>query len=97
MPPCSSSSLISNSHVGYRPAKQDTFFISIMVKVPVIQIISILLGSVILAFEYPAPFMKNTAAYRSLVVRLVLLLFQAVFAIMFYQVRFPCPLSTFVK
>ncbi|KAH9957949.1 ATP adenylyltransferase-domain-containing protein [Russula dissimulans] len=71
---------------GLQPAKQDTFFIDIMVKFPVIQILSILLGLVILAVEYPAPFMKNTSAHRSLVVRVVLLLFQAFLAIMFYQV-----------
>jgi ATP adenylyltransferase len=59
-----------------------------MVKTPVIQIISLVLGLVILAFEYPAPFMKGTAAYRSLVARIVLLIFQVFFAILFYQVRF---------
>ncbi len=72
-----------------RPAKQDAFFIAIMVKAPVIQIISILLGLVVLAFEYPAPFMRGTAAHRNLVTRVVLLTFQIFFAIMFYQVRFP--------
>jgi len=70
---------------GLQPAKQDAFFIDIMVKVPVIQIIAILLGIVILAFEYPVPFMKSTAASRSLVLRVVLLVFQTFFAIMFYQ------------
>jgi len=56
-----------------------------MVKVPLIQIIAILLGIVVLAVEYPAPFMKNSAASRSLVLKLVLLVFQTFFAIMFYQ------------
>ncbi|KAH9061312.1 HIT-like domain-containing protein [Lactarius vividus] len=71
---------------GIQPAKQDAFFITIMVKAPVIQIISIILGLVVLAFEYPAPFMRGTAAHRSLVTRVVLLTFQIFFAIMFYQV-----------
>jgi len=70
---------------GLQPANQDAFFIDITVKVPVIQILSFILGLVILAFEYPAPFMKGTAAYRSLVVRVVLLVFQVFFAILFYQ------------
>jgi len=70
---------------GLQPANQDAFFIDIMVKTPVIQIISLVLGLVILAFEYPAPFMKGTAAYRSLVARIVLLIFQVFFAILFYQ------------
>ena len=71
-----------------RPAKQDAFFIDIIVKAPVIPIISIILGLVIVALEYPAPFMKGRAAQRSLICKVVLLLFQAFFAILFYQVRF---------
>jgi len=70
---------------GLQPANQDAFFIDIMVKTPVIQIISILLGLTILALEYPAPFMKGTAAHRNLITRVVLLVFQVFFAIMFYQ------------
>jgi hypothetical protein len=73
-----------------RPAKQDAFFISIIVKAPVIPIISLLLGLVILALEYPAPFIKGTSAYRSMVIRIVLLVFQVFFAILFYQVRRSC-------
>lgn len=70
-----------------RPANQDAFFIDIMVKTPVIQTISILIGLTILALEYPAPFMKGTAMHRNLITRVVLLVFQIFFAIMFYQVR----------
>jgi len=69
----------------YNRRSRIPFFIDIMVKVPVIQILSILLGLVILAVEYPAPFMKNTSAHRSLVVKVVLLVFQTFLAIMFYQ------------
>lgn len=71
-----------------RPAKQDAFFIDIIVKAPVIPIFSIILGLVIIALEYPAPFMKGLAAQRSLVCKVVLLFFQTFFAIFFYQVRF---------
>ncbi|KAI0305732.1 hypothetical protein B0F90DRAFT_1624661 [Multifurca ochricompacta] len=70
---------------GIQPAKQDAFFINIMVKAPVIQTISIILGLVILALEYPAPFMKGTAVHRSLITRVMLLVFQVFFAILFYQ------------
>jgi hypothetical protein len=70
---------------GLQPAKQDTFFIDIIVKAPVIPIFSIILGLVIIALEYPAPFMKGIAAHRSLISRVVLLFFQAFFAIFFYQ------------
>ncbi|KAI9450351.1 hypothetical protein F5148DRAFT_987106 [Russula earlei] len=70
---------------GIQPAKQDAFFIDIMVKIPLIQIFAIILGLVILVFEYPVPFVKRYAAYRSLVFRVVLLFFQTFLAIMFYQ------------
>jgi len=70
---------------GIQPANQDAFFITIMVKAPVIPIISIILGLVIVAFEYPAPFLKGTAAHRNLITRVVMLVFQIFFAIMFYQ------------
>jgi hypothetical protein len=64
------------------------FFIDIIVKAPVIPILSIILGLIIIALEYPAPFMKGFAAQRSLISRVVLLFFQAFLAIFFYQVRF---------
>jgi len=70
---------------GLQPAKQDAFFIDIIVKAPVIPIMSIILGLVITALEYPAPFMKGLSAQRSLICKVVLLLFQAFFAIFFYQ------------
>jgi len=70
---------------GVQPAKQDAFFIDITVKAPVIQIFSIILGLVILAVEYPAPFMRGTAVHRNLITRVILLLFQVFFAILFYQ------------
>jgi len=76
---------ISRNPGGLQPANSNLFFIDIIVKVPVIQIFSILIGLSILALEYPAPFMKGTGLYRSLVARVVLLLFQTFFAIIFYQ------------
>ena len=54
---------------------------------------SIILGLVIIALEYPAPFMKGLAAQRNLICKVVLLFFQAFFAILFYQVRFPSYLA----
>jgi hypothetical protein len=70
---------------GIQPANQDAFFISIIVKAPVIPILSLLLGLSILALEYPAPFVKGTSAHRSMVVRVVMLLFQVVLGLLFYQ------------
>ena len=82
--PISSFSII---HIS-RPAKQDAFFVSIIVKAPVIPIISMILGLSIIALEYPAPFMKGLAAQRSMICKVVLLFFQAFLAILFYQVCF---------
>ncbi|THH02103.1 hypothetical protein EW026_g723 [Hermanssonia centrifuga] len=70
---------------GLQPASNVTFFISIIVKAPVIQILSMLLAFAIIALDYPLPLLKNTSIHRSLAVRVVLLLFQAFLAIMFYQ------------
>jgi len=70
---------------GLQPASQDLFFVDIIVRAPVIPILSIILGLVIIAFEYPAPFLKGFAAQRSLISRIVMLFFQAFFAILFYQ------------
>ena len=46
-----------------------------------------LLGMIILAIELPLPAVKKFSFYRSLVVRIVLLLFQVFLTILFYQVR----------
>ncbi|KAJ2962882.1 hypothetical protein NUW54_g14312 [Trametes sanguinea] len=70
---------------GVQPAASDTLFVDIIVKAPVIQILSMLLGFVYLALDYPAPFLKNTAIHRSFPIRIVLLLLQTFFAILYYQ------------
>lgn len=63
-----------------------SFFITIIVKAPVLQILSALLAFTIIVLEYPAPFLKGTSIYRSLTVRVVLLIAQAFLAILYYQV-----------
>ncbi|KAI8993866.1 hypothetical protein BD414DRAFT_411933 [Trametes punicea] len=70
---------------GLQPANSDSFFVAIIVKAPVVQILSMILGFVYLALDYPAPFVKNTAIHRSFPIRIVLLLLQAFLAILFYQ------------
>ena len=49
-----------------------------------------ILGLTILAIELPLPAVKQFSIYRSLVVRVVLLLFQVFLAILYYQVRRSC-------
>lgn len=60
-------------------------FIAVIVKVPAVQTVAMLLGIVMLVVEYPLPQIKQFAIYRSLVLRIVLLLFQVFFNILYYQ------------
>ncbi|KAI0062877.1 hypothetical protein BV25DRAFT_478921 [Artomyces pyxidatus] len=70
---------------GLQPAPQDSIFITIIVKAPILPIFSMLLGSTLVALDYPAPFLKGTSIQRSIVLRPVLLILQAFLAILFYQ------------
>lgn len=70
-----------------RPSPKAAIFITLIVKIPIIQILSMMLGLFILAIELPLPAIKQFSIYRSLMVRVVLLLFQVFLAILFYQVR----------
>ena len=70
----------------FRPANNIAFFIDIIVKAPVVQILSLAHALLILAVELPAPFFKNTGLYRSLPLRVVLLLGQAFLDVLYYQV-----------
>jgi hypothetical protein len=70
---------------GLQPSPNAAVFITIIVKAPVVQVLAILLGLALLAIEFPLPQIKNTAIHRSLVVRTVMLCFQAFLAFLFYQ------------
>ena len=69
-----------------RPAPQDAFFISIIVKAPIVPIISMILGIMLVALDYPAPYLKGTGIHRSFMLRVVGMIFQAFFAVLWYQV-----------
>lgn len=71
---------------GTRPAPGASVFITLIVKAPIIQIFAMLLGMSMIALEYSAPGIKTLAIYRSFVVRIVLLIFQAFLCILYYQV-----------
>jgi len=70
---------------GLQPSPNASVFIAIMVKAPVVQIFAMLLGMFILALEFPLPLVQKIRIYRSIVLRVVLLVFQAFLAILFYQ------------
>jgi hypothetical protein len=70
---------------GLQPSAGAAVFVTMIVKIPVIPIFAIVIGAVMLMIDFPAPFIKGTAVHRSLVLRIVLLFFQAFFTILFYQ------------
>lgn len=70
---------------GLQPAPQDAFFISIIVKAPIVPIISMILGIMLVALDYPAPYLKGTGIHRSFMLRVVGMIFQAFFAVLWYQ------------
>jgi hypothetical protein len=70
---------------GIQPSPNAALFIAVIVQVPVVQIATMLLGMTILAIELPVPVIKKYSFYRSLAIRIVLLLFQVFLTILFYQ------------
>jgi len=70
---------------GLQAPASASLFVTIIVKAPILQIFGMLSGILLLALEWPLPLLKGTSIYRSLIVRIVLLLGQAFVAILFYQ------------
>jgi hypothetical protein len=71
----------------YRPAPSAAIFISLIVKAPIIPIINAVVALFILSIEKPLPALKSMSIRRSLVLKIVMLVFQAFLSILFYQVR----------
>jgi hypothetical protein len=70
---------------GLQAPPSAAIFVSVIVKVPIVQMLAMALALFILAVELPLPIMKSFSFYRSFVVRVVLLLFQVFLTILFYQ------------
>ncbi|KAG0698135.1 hypothetical protein DFH29DRAFT_113520 [Suillus ampliporus] len=70
---------------GLQPSPKFAIFISIIVKLPIVQIVTMVLGFTMIALEYPLPILKGTAIHRSIALRVVLLTMQASAAVLFYQ------------
>lgn len=77
-----------------RPANSDKIFIQLIVQVPVIPILAMLMGVMNLSLELPFSPFKKMGIYRSFVVRIVLLVVQTFFTILFYQVRMDHAISS---
>jgi len=70
---------------GIQPAPGAAVFVTLIVKAPIIQIFAMALGMTMIALEYSLPQVKRLAIYRSFVVRIVLLIFQAFLCLLYYQ------------
>jgi len=70
---------------GLQPPASAAPFVAVIVHAPVLQIFVIITSTLLLLLDWPAPFMKGLPVYRSWVFRIVVLLFQAFCAILFYQ------------
>ncbi|KAJ7187953.1 hypothetical protein C8R46DRAFT_877586 [Mycena filopes] len=70
---------------GLQPAPSAAIFITLIVKMPVIPILNAIVALFILAVENPLPLFKSMSIHRSLVLRVVMLVFQAFLSILFYQ------------
>ncbi|KAF9459819.1 hypothetical protein BDZ94DRAFT_1291436 [Collybia nuda] len=70
---------------GIQPSPNAAVFITIIVKAPIVQILALILGLFIIALEFPLPQLRKFAIHRSIILRIVLLLFQTFLTILFYQ------------
>jgi len=70
---------------GLQAPPGSALFVTVIIKAPIIQIISVLLAGFIIALEFPAPFLKGTQFHRRIALRIPLLLIQAFLAVLFYQ------------
>lgn len=70
---------------GLQASPNAAIFVTLIVKAPIIQIFAMALAMIMLCIELPLPMIKHLSLYRSLVVRVVLLLFQVFVTILFYQ------------
>ena len=70
---------------GYQAANGAAIFVTMTIKIPVMQILSMILGILLLAIEYPAPPLKDLSIRRSFVFKTVMLLFLTFFTCLYYQ------------
>jgi len=70
---------------GFQAPNSAAPFIMLIIRMPVIPTFAILIGLFNIALNYPLPQLKGLSIQRSLVVRVVILLFQALFTVLYYQ------------
>jgi hypothetical protein len=70
---------------GLQPSPKAAIFITLIVKVPIIQMIAMALGFFMIAIDFPLPQLKSSAIHRSIPLRIVILFFQTFLTALFYQ------------
>jgi len=70
---------------GLQPAPSAAIFISLIVKAPIIPIINAIVALIILSVENPLPLLKSLSIRRSMIFKVVLLVFQAFLSVLYYQ------------
>jgi len=70
---------------GLQASPKSALFINVIAKHPIVQIGTMALRFTIIALEYPIPILKGTAIFRSIALRVVLLIMQAAGTVLFYQ------------
>jgi len=70
---------------GLQPSPKVHIFIMLIVKIPVVQILTMVSGFLLISLEYPLPMFKGTILHRSIPLRIVLLTIQSFLAVLFYQ------------
>ncbi|KAH7924250.1 hypothetical protein BV22DRAFT_1105598 [Leucogyrophana mollusca] len=70
---------------GLQPSPKVHIFIMLIVKIPVVQILTMVSGFMLIALEYPLPLFKGSILHRSIPLRIVLLTIQSFLAVLFYQ------------
>ncbi|KAH7916543.1 ATP adenylyltransferase-domain-containing protein [Hygrophoropsis aurantiaca] len=71
---------------GLQPSPKVHIFIMLIVKIPVVQILTMVSGFLLISLEYPLPMFKGTILHRSIPLRIVLLTIQSFLAVLFYQI-----------
>ncbi|KAJ7079071.1 hypothetical protein B0H15DRAFT_891564 [Mycena belliarum] len=70
---------------GLQASPSSAIFITLIVKAPIIPILNSIVGLIILSVENPLPLLATWSIRRSLILRVVLLVFQAFFSVLYYQ------------
>jgi len=70
---------------GYQTANSADIFVTLIIRMPVIPILAMVVGLFNLALTFPLPQLRSTGLHRSLVFRVLVLIFQTLFCAVFYQ------------